>query len=109
MKIKPTMRKAGYRMCTFTIKVHIEIEDVILALIYNHAVYGESLDLKRQKAMKLTVQFFQDFGTHGWASVNDEMRDGFGTLCAIRAAELFPDLAGGVDLSAWGLTRVTPL
>jgi hypothetical protein len=101
MRIKPTKRENGRMMCTYRIRVDIGIHDVIRAMLYNYVSFGTPLEQSRSNAMRQTVDFFSMYGQENWERVDSEMIKEFGTRCAARARELFPELAAGEDLSGW--------
>lgn len=106
MRIKPTKRKDGLFRCTFRVPVHIDLLDIINAMIYRNANFDDDLPTSRQKAMQMALDHFNESGLNARATVNPEATEQVGTMCAIQAAQLFPDLAQGVDLSGYQVTRV---
>lgn len=93
-------------MCTFRIPVHIQLTDIINAMIYHHATFGDPLPTNRQQAITLALDHFKESGNNAWATVDTESQQRFGTMCAAQAANLFPDLAQGVSLAEYQITRV---
>ncbi len=94
-------------MVTIRIKMHVGFDEVVLALVYEHALFGWDLSQGRVKTGVLVRKFMAHFGDYGWANVSDELRDQFGKECAQRALELFPRLASEADLTAWGVASTS--
>lgn len=100
---KATLRKSGEMMVTIRLPFHVGFEDVVLTLIENCYAYGWDLSTGKIATWQRVKEFMVDYGHHGWAYVGDEARAHYGKVCAARAAELFPELAKGVDLKVWDL------
>ena len=106
-KIRPTLRKNGRYMCTVRVPIDVGIVEIIEAMIYHRVVYSDPIPTSRQRAMTLAVKHYKERAMHSNpAALDDEGKQQMGTMCAIKAAELFPDLAAGVDLAEYSLTRV---
>lgn len=106
MRIKPTKRKGGWMMCTYREPIHIGLNEIILSMIHEKAVFGRGPDGGRAVQMRLAIDFVVSRGSWSYYdAVDSEMTEQYGTMCAIRAQELFPELAAGVDLSQYGVVR----
>lgn len=103
MRIKPTLRKNNMYMCTFHVPVVIGLLDIIHAMVFHHS-YKDETPTSRRQAMRWTIDFATDVDRY--RLVGAELLEQYGTMCAIRAAELFPDMAIGVDLSMFSVERV---
>lgn len=93
MRIKPTLRRDGKKRCTFHVKVHVGLDEVVLALIYRHVNFGDSLTPKRQEAIKTTLKFMEDKGLEGCYSINYGVMEDYGPECREHVAKILPELA----------------
>jgi hypothetical protein len=106
MRIKPTKRKDGLYRCTLRVPAHIDIFDIINAMIYYRVNFDKALPTSRQKAMRMALDHFQESGSNAWATVPADAQEEEGGTCAIQAVRLFPDLAQGVDLSGYQIDPI---
>ncbi len=98
VRIKPTKRKDGLYRCTLRVPIHIDIFDIVNAMIYYSVNFDEDLPTSRQKAMRMALDHFKESGNNAWATVPPEAE---GTICALHAVKLFPDLAQGASLDGY--------
>lgn len=91
MRIKPTLRKGGGTMCTYHIKVHIGLEEIVTALIAQHLTFGEELIKTRQETMKAAIAFAASYGDYGWTQVDADNMEEFGPRVRAHLADILPE------------------
>ncbi len=96
-------------MVTYRVAFHIGIHDVIRCLAWNQAYIGIPMNKGRQQTMKETLAFVSSPELRPNLDDLAGAISQYGTMAAVRAQELFPDLARGVDLSEYNVERKTSL
>lgn len=102
MRIKPTLRKNARYMCTFSVKVHLDIEDIVLAMIRERCL-DRPLPTSREKAIRVALSQREDVR---WLTTEADSINEFGSECVDRTVALFPDmLSESIDLSIYKISK----